>query len=81
MDHELSEEPQRLALCTALRDNLRGVRKFSEGSPRRRGGLRVKSFLIKKYSELCELRVSAVKSLFPFGCGCAALFVVLYLRA
>jgi hypothetical protein len=29
--------------------------------------------LIKIYSELCELRASAVKSLFPFGCGFAAL--------
>ena len=73
MDHELSEEPQRLALCTALRDNFRGVRKFSEGSPRRRRGRGVKSFLVKIHSELCELRVSAVKSLLPFGCGFAAL--------
>src|SRR3972149_8459399 len=60
-------------LCTAIRDNLRGVRKFSEGSPRRRGGRRVKSFLVKIHSELRELRVSAVKSLLPFGCGFAAL--------
>src|SRR3972149_11466122 len=59
--------------CTAIRDNLRGVRKFSEGSPRRRGGRRVKSFLVKIHSELRELRVSAVKSLLPFGCGFAAL--------
>jgi hypothetical protein len=51
----------------------RGVRKFSEDSPRRRGGRRVKSFLVKIDSELCELRVSAVKSLLPLGCGSAAL--------
>jgi len=56
-----------------MRDSLRGMRKFSEGSPRRRRGRGVKNFLIKIYSELCELRVSAVNSLFPFWLRFAAL--------
>ena len=36
------------ALCTTIAQSLRGVRKFSEGSPRRRRGRRVnKEFVIK----------------------------------
>ncbi len=38
----------------------------SEGSPRRRGGRRGKSFLLRKYSELCVLGVSAVKNGFGY---------------
>jgi len=34
---------------------------------------RSKEFLIKKYSELCELCASAVNPVFFFGCGYAAL--------
>ena len=50
-------------LCIAISQNLRGLRKHSEDSPQRRGVRGVKNSLIKIYSELCELRVSAVKSL------------------
>jgi hypothetical protein len=43
---------------------LLSLRKFSEDSPQRRRERRVKSFLMKIHSELCELRASAVKSRF-----------------
>ena len=51
------------ALRNTIRDNLRGLRDFSESPPRSRGGRGVKSCLRKIYSELCELCVSAVKYL------------------
>jgi hypothetical protein len=60
-------------LCTTIRDNLRGLRKLPEDSPQRRRGRGVEKMLTEIDSELCALCVSAVKSLFCFGCGCAAL--------
>jgi hypothetical protein len=41
-------------------------KKLSEGFARRRSDRREKHFTIKSYSVLCELRVSAVKSLLLF---------------
>ena len=48
-------------LYGAMLESFRQLRKFSENSPRRRRGRRGKEFLIKKYSDLCELGVSVVK--------------------
>ncbi|MGZ9174937.1 MAG: hypothetical protein ACXW52_25380, partial [Candidatus Binatia bacterium] len=50
--------------CTAIRISLLSLGKFSEDSPQRRRERRVKMFLMKIHSELCELRASAVKSRF-----------------
>ncbi len=38
------------------------VKQGSEIAPRRRGGRRVSEFLIKKFSELCELCASVVNT-------------------
>jgi len=46
---------------TTIRDNLRSMGKLSDDSPQRRRGRRVKNHL----SELCDLGVSAVKSISP----------------
>jgi hypothetical protein len=69
-----------MLLCIAMFESFRGLRKFSGGysiqkrlTPESQRA-RSKEFLIKKYSDLCELCVSAVKEgLTAFGCGLAAL--------